>query len=194
MRKRRALPFSPKISGGSRGKMDRAGRRISGLDRWAGILYHGGRGTRRWRDTPNNGNRFRHALAEYIRGWGDGLEVAEEKYIGWRFIGTPRKLDVVVMNPVNCRSMAIEAKLQETSGSAFEKLSYALDDCIAAPIPSIIVFSGKYIRDDMKAKLISSGCGIEVGFQDGMVEDRHLLLKQRVYIELGMNYFHFLRP
>ena len=143
---------------------------------------------------PNNGNGFRHALAEYIRSWGDGLEVAEEKYIGWRFIGTPRKLDVVVMNPVNCRSMAIEAKLQETSGSAFEKLSYALDDCIAAPIPSIIVFSGKYIRDDMKAKLISSGCGIEVGFQDGMVEDRHLLLKQRVYIELGMNYFHFLRP
>ena len=38
---------------------------------------------------PNNGNRFRHALAEYIRSWGDGLEVAEEKYIGWRFIGTP---------------------------------------------------------------------------------------------------------
>ena len=57
--------------------------------------------------------------------------------------------------------MAIEAKLQETSGSAFEKLSYALDDCMAAPIPSIIVFSGRYIRDDMKAKLISSGHGIE---------------------------------
>ena len=44
------------------------------------------------------------------------------------------------MNPQNCRSMAIESKLQETSGSAFEKLSYALDDCMAAPIPSIIVF------------------------------------------------------
>ena len=56
--------------------------------------------------------------------------------------------------------MAIEAKLQETSGSAFEKLSYALDDCMAAPIPSIIVFSGRYILDDMKAKLISSGHGI----------------------------------
>ena len=24
---------------------------------------------------PNNGNRFRHALAEYIRSWGDGLGV-----------------------------------------------------------------------------------------------------------------------
>ena len=143
---------------------------------------------------PNNGNQFRHALAEYIPTWGAALEVVEHKYIDWRFIGTPPKLDVVVMNPANCRSMAIEAKLQESSGSAFEKLSYALDDCIAAPIPSIIVFSGKFIRDDMKAKLISSGYGIEVGFQDGRVDDRHLLLKQRVYIELGMNYFPFLRP
>ena len=134
------------------------------------------------------------ALAEYIRGWGEGLAVEEEKYIGWRFIGTPRKLDIVIMNPQNCRSMAIEAKLQETSGSAFEKLSYALDDCMAAPIPSIIVFSGRYIRDDMKAKLISSGHGIEVGYENGAIADRYELLKQRIYIELGMNYFPFLRP
>ena len=143
---------------------------------------------------PNNGNNFRHALAEYIRGWGEGLAVEEEKYIGWRFIGTPRKLDIVIMNPQNCRSMAIEAKLQETSGSAFEKLSYALDDCMSAPIPSIIVFSGRYIRDDMKAKLISSGHGIEVGYENGAIADRYELLKQRIYIELGMNYFPFLRP
>ena len=88
----------------------------------------------------------------------------------------------------------IEAKLQETSGSAFEKLSYALDDCMAAPIPSIIVFSGRYIRDDMKAKLISSGHGIEVGYENGAIADRYELLKQRIYIELGMNYFPFLRP
>ena len=26
---------------------------------------------------PNNGNNFRHALAEYIRGWGEGLAVEE---------------------------------------------------------------------------------------------------------------------
>ena len=76
--------------------------------------------------------------------------------------------------------MAIEAKLQETSGSAFEKLSYALDDCMAAPIPSIIVFSGRYIRDDMKAKLISSGHGIEVGYENGAIADRYELLKQRI--------------
>ena len=50
---------------------------------------------------PNNGNNFRHALAEYIRGWGEGLAVEEEKYIGWRFISTPRKLDIVIMNPQN---------------------------------------------------------------------------------------------
>ena len=77
---------------------------------------------------PNNGNNFRHALAEYIRGWGEGLAVEEEKYIGWRFIGTPRKLDIVIMNPQNCRSMAIEAKLQET----FEKLAHGRTTIIIA--------------------------------------------------------------
>lgn len=75
-----------------------------------------------------------------------------------------------------------------------KKGSYALDDCMAAPIPSIIVFSGRYIRDDMKAKLISSGHGIEVGYENGAIADRYELLKQRIYIELGMNYFPFLRP
>ena len=91
---------------------------------------------------PNNGNNFRHALAEYIRGWGEGLAVEEEKYIGWRFIGTPRKLDIVIMNPQNCRSMAIEAKLQETSGSAFEKLSYAWTTVWRPPSRPLLSFRG----------------------------------------------------
>ena len=143
---------------------------------------------------PNNGNNFRHALAEYIRGWGEGLAVEEEKYIGWRFIGTPRKLDIVIMNPQNCRSMAIEAKLQETSGSAFEKLSYALDDCMAAPIPSIIVFSGRYIRDDMKAKQISSGHGIEVGYENGAIADRYERPPHRINSDRGSYYSPSPRP
>ena len=60
---------------------------------------------------------------------------------------------------------------------------------MAAPIPSIIVFSGRYIRDDMKAKLISSGHGIEVGYENGAIADRYELLKQRIYIELGDELF-----
>ncbi len=41
----------------------------------------------------------------------------------------------------------------------------------------------------MKAKLISPGHGIEVGYENGAIADRYELLKQRIYIELGMNYF-----
>ena len=101
--------------------------RPEAIDPGNGIHYDGGR---TWEEgyMPNNGNNFRHALAEYIRGWGEGLAVEEEKYIGWRFIGTPRKLDIVIMNPQNCRSMAIEAKLQET----FEKLAHGRTTIIIA--------------------------------------------------------------
>ena len=92
--------------------------------------------------------------------------------------------------------MAIECKLQLTSGSAFEKFSYALDDCIASPIPTILVFAGDFIKDDMKSKLIMAGHGIEVEFfeedegQFILIDNRNLL-KQRCYIELGLNWFPF---
>ena len=92
--------------------------------------------------------------------------------------------------------MAIECKLQLTSGSAFEKFSYALDDCIASPIPTILVFAGDFIKDDMKSKFIMSGHGIEVEFfeedegQFILIDNRNLL-KQRCYIELGLNWFPF---
>lgn len=142
---------------------------------------------------PNNGNNFRHALAEYIRGWGEGLAVEEEKYIGWRFIGTPRKLDIVIMNPQN----ALHGHRGQAPGDqrfGFREAELRPGRLYGGPIPSIIVFSGRYIRDDMKAKLISSGHGIEVGYENGAIADRYELLKQRIYIELGMNYFPFLRP
>ncbi len=93
--------------------------------------------------------------------------------------------------------MAIEAKLQRTSGSAYEKLPYALEDCLASPIPTIIVFAGKEIRADIRSKLITSGIGIEVGYkldEEGRIckiVDPLKLLQQRVYIALGKNWLPF---
>lgn len=144
----------------------------------------------------NLGNDFRDAVTEYIRSWGEPLEVLQEVNVGYRFVDTPRKLDVVIRNITNNKFMAIECKLQLTPGSAFEKFSYALDDCLAAPIPTILVFAGDHIRDDMKSKLIMSGHGIEVKFQeqeDGTYKliDTKNLFKQRCYIELGLNWFPF---
>lgn len=144
----------------------------------------------------NKGNDFRNVVTEYIKSWGEPLEVLQEVNVGWRFVDTARKLDIVIRNTQNNKFMAIECKVQLTAGSAYEKFSYALDDCMAAPIPTILVFAGDYIRDDMKSKLIMSGYGIEVKCNekhDGTLEliDTKNLLKQRCYIELGLNWFPF---
>lgn len=144
----------------------------------------------------NMGNQFRDMVVSYIESWREPLEVLSEVNVGWRFVNTPRKLDIVVRNTVNNKYIAIECKVQLTSGSAYEKFSYALDDCISSPIPTILVFAGGFIRDDMKSKLIMSGRGIEVKFDEngeGQFEfsDPHNLLKQRCYIELGLNWFPF---
>ena len=143
----------------------------------------------------NLGNIFRDKVTEYIKSWNAPLEVLQEVNVGYRFVKTPRKLDIVIRNTQNNKFMAIECKLQMTPGSAFEKFSYALDDCMAAPIPTILVFAGPYIRDDMKSKLIMSGYGIEVDFteKDGVYQlsDFKNLMKQRCYIELGLNWFPF---
>lgn len=84
---------------------------------------------------PNMGNLFRDTVTDYINGWNENLEVLQEVNVGSRFVGTPRKLDIVIRNKDNNKTMAIECKVQLTSGSAYEKFSYALDDCLASPIP-----------------------------------------------------------
>lgn len=144
----------------------------------------------------NHGNNFRNSLIEYINSWNAPLQVLKEINVGYRFVNTPRKLDIVIRNIENNKFMAVECKIQLTSGSAFEKFSYALDDCLASPIPTILAFAGDYIRDDMKSKLIMSGHGIELTYAvgaDGKAElsDPHALFKQRCYIELGLNWFPF---
>lgn len=142
------------------------------------------------------GASFRDAVVEYINSWDADLEVLIEVNVGSRFIGTPRRLDVVVRNKENNKYIGIECKVQFTDGTAYEKLTYALDDCISAPIPAIIAFAGPKIRDDMKSKLIMSGYGIELLYDEDdsgnrVLKDPFNLFRQRCYIELGLNWFPF---
>jgi len=143
---------------------------------------------------PSRGDRFREAIIRYINSWGEDIEVLREKPVGYRFVGTPRVLDIILRH--GGRYMGVEAKLQETAGTAYQKLSYALEDCLACPIPTIIVFSGVGIKEDMKTKLVLSGRGIEVNFvpnddnpREDKIEEHGFLFRQRVYIELGLNWF-----
>ncbi|HBT19949.1 MAG TPA: hypothetical protein DEA47_01035 [Peptococcaceae bacterium] len=147
---------------------------------------------------PGKDVRFRDAIIRYINSWGEDIEVLKEKPVGYRFVGTPRVLDIVLRH--GSRYMGIEAKLQESSGTAYQKLSYTLEDCLACPIPTIIVFAGSGIKEDMKSKLILSGRGIEVGFspdeqnpEKDRINDPDMILRQRVYIELGLDWFKLFR-
>lgn len=142
------------------------------------------------------GAAFRDAVVDYINSWGANLEVLKEVNVGARFIGTPRRIDVVVRNKENNRYIGIECKVQFSEGTAYEKLPYALDDCESAPIPAIIAFAGPEIRDDMKSKMIMSGYGIELTYDDDgsgnrVLKDPNNLFRQRCYIELGLNWFPF---
>lgn len=141
----------------------------------------------------NTGDVFRDALVTYIESWGEDIEVLIEKNVGLRFVDTPRRLDIVLKhdNMGENKYLGIEAKVQTTSGTAYQKLSYALDDCLACPIPTIMVFAGQGINNDMKSKLILSGIGIEVDYdpETSAITDCNKLFQQRVYIELGLDWF-----
>lgn len=149
---------------------------------------------------PNSGSRFRDAIVREIESWEENISVLKEKNVGYRFLNNPRQLDIVLKNNTNNKYMGIEAKVQLTPGTAYQKLSYALEDCKASPIPTIIVFSGDYIKDDMKSKLIISGIGLEVDYEEDdtnhendKIIDPHKLFRQRVYIELGLDWFSLFR-
>ena len=75
------------------------------------------------------GATFRDEVVKYINSWGENLEVLIEVNVGARFIGTPRRIDVVIRNKDNNKYIGIECKVQFTDGTAYEKLSYALYFC-----------------------------------------------------------------
>lgn len=141
-----------------------------------------------------NATRFKNALAKEILSWNAGIIVKKESPLGLRFVSTTRKIDLVLKYGEENKCMGIEAKIQETEGTTYQKLSYSLDDCKVCPIPTIIVFAGVGIKDDLKSKMIVSGYGIEVEFiegptaEDDKIVDRDKLFRQRVYITLGLDW------
>ena len=60
------------------------------------------------------GDMLRDAVASYIASWNAGLRVKTEVNLGLRFVGTPRKIDLLVYNPRNNKAVGIECKLQQT--------------------------------------------------------------------------------
>jgi hypothetical protein len=134
------------------------------------------------------GASFRDELINEIYQWKiPDLHVYKEAWVGSRFVGQKRFLDFVV--EYHGRTLGIEAKTQQTEGTAYQKLAYAVEDVKRAPIPALLVFSGAGIGPDVKAQLISSGVGLELEWEPGHGFSQGLdILKQRILMELGLNW------
>jgi len=142
------------------------------------------------------GRLFREEIKSYILSWNEDIEILEERAVGWRFVGTPRKLDLVLKH--SDRYLGIEAKYQSGGGTVDQKLIYALEDARSSPIPTLVIFAGE-MTNDIKAKLITSGLGLEVKYDPDAppgkrLDDTGKLFRQRVYIELGLDWFKLFKP
>ncbi len=91
-----------------------------------------------------------------------GLDVETEVYVGRRIWGARRRIDVVITDRVQRRSLGIEAKYQRSAGSAEEKIPSTIEDIRAWPIPGMVCFYGPGFSANMRAFLLSSGKAVEL--------------------------------
>lgn len=91
------------------------------------------------------GNEYRRLIGRYVvSAYSDrGVAVYEEVSIGTSIIGKRRRVDLVVLDSERRHALALECKYQDSSGTADEKIPYALRDLDALRMPSAMVYAGR---------------------------------------------------
>jgi len=139
-------------------------------------------------------NEYRDATAKYLarRYAEDGLEVFTEVGLGTSIVGKKRKLDVLILDNNTGKSFGLECKVQMVSGTAEEKLYFALEDIKAMPIPGAVVYYGGGFTEAFLHMLAASpyavyckppGCGDgnpETDELDTLLDIHFGLLRRRV--------------
>ena len=87
---------------------------------------------------------YRDLIASYVDvNFGDkGLQVYTEVSLGKTIIGKNRRLDILILRKSDQRSLGLECKFQQGSGTTDEKIPYALQDLAAMWIPGCLVYAG----------------------------------------------------
>jgi hypothetical protein len=90
------------------------------------------------------GTAYRRLIGRYVlRNYAThGIDVYEEVNVGTSIIGKQRRLDLLLLQRTSGRSLALECKYQEASGTVDEKIPYALDDLRALRMPGVIAYGG----------------------------------------------------
>jgi hypothetical protein len=107
-----------------------------------------------------SGGQLAHAVAEL--GSELGLEVKQQVRVARRIWGAERRIDVVLIDPTNRKTLGVECKFQSGKGTAEEKIPAIIQDIKAWPIPGIVVFSGDGFTQNMKSFLISTGNAVQL--------------------------------
>lgn len=104
------------------------------------------------------GNQYKHRVARYLlSAYGRrGLHIYEEVCVGTSIIGKQRRIDLFVHVPATNQALALECKYQDSSGTADEKIPYALDDLRALRMPAAIAYAGSGFSEGVLHLLQSS--------------------------------------
>lgn len=90
------------------------------------------------------GHEYANLIADYVyEHFSDrGITVYREVNIGKSIIGKNRRVDLLLLHEADQTAFAIECKYQDSSGTADEKIPYALENMRALPMAGCIVYAG----------------------------------------------------
>lgn len=104
------------------------------------------------------GNEYKKLIARYLlTAYGErGVRLYEEVPLGTSIIGKQRRVDLLVLEPATARALVVECKYQDSSGTADEKIPYALDDLKSLRVPSVVAYAGQGFSEGVLHLLQSS--------------------------------------
>jgi hypothetical protein len=90
------------------------------------------------------GYEYANLIADYLHSnFSDrGIQIYREVSIGKSIIGKNRRVDMLLISDQTPKAFAIECKFQDSSGTADEKIPYAMQNMKALPMGGCIVYAG----------------------------------------------------
>lgn len=109
------------------------------------------------------GHQYKDLIANYIRHnyAQHGLVVHTEAKLGRTIVGKHRRVDVLVYCKAQGKTIALECKFQDSSGSADEKYLFAQENMSRMIIPGFVVYAGKGWSDGALHELRRDQCAAE---------------------------------
>lgn len=104
------------------------------------------------------GKEYADLIAAYLtKNYGPrGLKVYREVPLGKSIIGKNRRVDVFAVHEASSKALAVECKVQTSSGTADEKIPYTLQDLAAMHIPAFVIYAGNGFSDGVLHMLRSN--------------------------------------